>query len=306
MKLGFTFSTKYCRDLGLEWRDALEGLLSLYDWEYVRLPVYWDEIECERGVYDFSDVLEQIQILSRAGMKIVPVIGYRNPRWPERHGPKWLESVGSEEFEKCLFDWVERCVKALRAYESIVVWQVENEPFENDWGDDGFDVRNTYEKELALVKKLDEHNRPCMVTYGYKPWRKTFQKKMLCEDIVGLDIYFRAAFRMKGVRVVLSQFILPFARWRLRRDLRFVAEQGKEVWATEFQAEPWDCIDGALRDESLWKQTISAEQLHRSLKWMEDVGIDTVFLWGVEWWMTLGEEDRREFLRGLSKKNVIE
>lgn len=301
MKLGFTFSIKYCENLGLEWRESLEWILSLGAWEYVRLPVYWDRVESIEGEYDFSEIDELLEMIEGYGLSIVPIVGYQNARWPERHGPEWVKNMSQKEFEEVLLGWIEVCVSHLHTYESIVVWQVENEPYENDWGDEGFDVRHLYTKEISLVRQCDLQDRPCMVTYGYKPWRKTFHSQVLEEDISGLDVYFRAAFRRKGVRVVLSQFLLPFARWRFVRDVCYVRMQNTEAWVTELQAEPWDCIDGALYQKSLWSQTISPEQMRRSLRWVDQAGVDVVFLWGVEWWLTLLENDREAFTQVLNR-----
>jgi hypothetical protein len=228
--------------------------------------------------------------------------GYRNPRWPERHGPKWLEGLHEDEFREVLLAWVSECVQSLESFESISHWQVENEPFENSWGDDGFDVRELFEQEMKVIKNTDKLHRPCIVTYGYKPWRKTFPE-VLQEDIVGLDMYSKIGVKIFGRAWYLDMFQVPLMNLRLQREIEFIRKQGKSVWVTELQAEPWDVIDGALFDRSLWKKTITPDRLRRNFQFISNSEVDAVFIWGVEWWLTLDEEDKNEFVGVLKERS---
>lgn len=294
MQLGFTFSIKYCHYLGLDWKESLQKILDLCQWEYIRLPVYWDRVEGQRGECDFEEIREQLEIIKAYKTKVVLVVGYRNPRWPERHGPEWLEELSVVEFEQELLGFVEKCVREFRDEEIITAWQVENEPFEQDFGQKGYDVRPTYTKELELVRGLD--SRPCLITYGYKPWRKTFQNPDIPEDIVGLDVYSKIGIAHWSRTWYLDMLMLPFGRYRFKRDIEAVKRQGKSIWITELQAEPWDPAEKCLHDEDIWKETISPERLARNLKYVERAGAEVVFVWGVEWWLSLGEERCGEFV----------
>lgn len=299
MKLGFTFSIKYCEELGLDWREALLRILRFTNWEYVRLPVYWDRVEATEGVLDFSMIHEQIGMIREHDIKIIPVVGYRNPRFPEVHRPDWLKELSKKEFSDRLFEYVKSVHEELASYQSIFAWQIENEPFEYGYGMKEFDVRDTYQEEVSILRKLED--RPIVVTYGYKPWRKTFPEE-LQEDIVGLDVYSKIGVKVLGQPWYPDMFRVPFMSKRLKREINFIRKLGKSVWVTELQAEPWDVIDDALFDSLQWKKTITPNRLRRNLEFISSSEIDTAFIWGVEWWLTLQESDREAFTRVLNRK----
>jgi len=297
MKIGFTFSIKYCCDIGLNWQKTLKSILEVYPWEYIRLPVYWDTIEVKKDNIDYSCIKEQLEIISNYKIKVIPVIGYRNPRWPERHGPDWLNNISINEFNKEVLKWSERCIIELKPNQNISHWQIENEPLENNWGEAGFNVDKIYYEELKLVKSLD--NRDCLITYGFKTWNTLSGN--IREDIVGLDIYSKLGIKKFGKIWYPDMFYLPdnLILSRIRKDIKFADKNKSQVWITELQAEPWDVIDGVLLDKNKWMKTITPDRFSKLLNLSEKSGISNVLVWGVEWWWTLDPKDRTEFLSKL-------
>ncbi|MGA1047328.1 MAG: hypothetical protein ACO3UU_04910, partial [Minisyncoccia bacterium] len=298
MKLGFTFSIKYCQDIGLNWQQTLRSILEAYPWEYIRLPIYWDTIEVKKDIIDYSLIKEQLEIIYNYKIKVIPVIGYRNPRWPERHGPDWLDNIPINDFNKEVLKWSEKCILELKSNTNISHWQIENEPLENNWGKAGFDVDKIYHEELKLLKSLD--SRDCLITYGFKPWDTTFSGA-LKEDIVGLDIYSKLGVKKFGKVWYPDMFYLPdnIILSRIRRDIRFVEENKAQIWITELQAEPWDAIDKVLFDKNKWMKTITPDRFSKLLNLAVKSGIVTILVWGVEWWWTLDKKDRAEFISKL-------
>ncbi len=247
--------------------------------------------------YSFQEVWDQIKILQRAGVGIVPVVGYRNPRWPERHGPNWLQKYTQSEFEQRVLDWVERCVREFQSVSNIIAWQVENEPFDNHWGEAGFDVRPVYSRAIDTIRSMDP--RPCLVSYGFQPWKNNFGDKDLPEDIVGLDVYTKIGQKILGVPMYPDNFLVPFADQRLEHAVARLKRVEKEVWITELQAEPWDCVDGALSDRKLWERTIHPKRFARNIQHASRPGVSAICIWGVEWWYTLDTATRQAFLAQL-------
>jgi len=295
MKLGFTFSIKYCENIGLNWKQTLKLILESYPWEYIRLPIYWDKVETQKGKLDYTSIKEQLEIVSQYKIKIIPVIGYRNPRWPERHGPNWLDYMSHQDFNKELLRWIEQCINELRPNHSISTWQIENEPLENNWGETGFNVSEFYTQEIELVKTLD--HRECLITYGFKPWSKTF-KNPPSEDIIGLDIYSKLGIKKFGKIWYLDMFYLPEKTIlnRIQQDIEFAKQHNTKIWITELQAEPWDAVEGVLFNKNQWSKTITPNRFSKILDLSKKANISTTLVWGVEWWWTLDKEDRSEFL----------
>jgi len=294
MKFGFTFSIKYCLECNLDWRKTLVKILNSYHWDSIRIAFYWDMIMPNESDWIISEYQEMFEILSRYNINIVPAIGYRSPRWPERHFPEWIPNLSKEEFEQKLLNYLEKLILDLRQNKQIEAWQIENEPFENTWGQNGFDVREIYKKEIVLLKTLDE--RPVIVSYGYKSWQKTFYNTNLPEDIVGLDFYSKLGIRIKNIPIYMDLYQYPFQTFRLKKDVGFVLSN-KKAWVMELQAEPWDYKFIDIKNKKDIERTISPNRFMKNIQTIKKAGIDKAFVWGVEWWELLDKDYREEFYK---------
>ncbi len=99
---GVTFSKKMCDEIGLEWKTVYLGMLDDLKIKKVRLPIYWDEIEVEDDSWDFSDYDFMFDEGAKRGVEFIANIGWRLPRWPECHAPKWVESLENEKLRNIL------------------------------------------------------------------------------------------------------------------------------------------------------------------------------------------------------------
>ncbi|MBI4119635.1 MAG: EamA family transporter [Parcubacteria group bacterium] len=88
---GITFSQKFSRELGLNWKENYEAILNDLNAKHLRLIAYWDLIEPEDGKFDFADLDYQIRRAEENGAEIILVIGQKVPRWPECHYPEWIK-----------------------------------------------------------------------------------------------------------------------------------------------------------------------------------------------------------------------
>lgn len=305
MKFGFTFSLKYCNDLKLDWRKTLMKILKSYPWDSIRIAFYWDKIMPNESDWIISEHQEMLEILSSYDINIVPSIGYRSPRWPERHFPSWVQNLYQEEFEQKLLNYLEKLILELKQNRQIEAWQIENEPFENTWGQNGFDVRYIYQKEINLLKSLDK--RPVIVSYGYKPWQKTFYNPDFPEDIIGLDFYSKLGIIIKNIPIYMDLYQYPFQTLRFKKDVNFVLSKNKKAWVMELQAEPWDYKFIDIKNKKDIERTISPNRFMKNIQTIKKAGISKAFVWGVEWWELLDSEYREEFYRVLeeNKKDSI-
>ena len=74
---GVTFSTKFCEEIGLDWREVYLATLDDLEVREIRLPIYWDEIEKTSGVYDFSNYDYIIEEGEKRGVNFIVNIGWR-------------------------------------------------------------------------------------------------------------------------------------------------------------------------------------------------------------------------------------
>ena len=94
---GITFSAKYCNDMGLDYKEVYEAILDDLTVKKIRIPIYWNEIEQEEGVFDFSSYDYLINEGEKRGVDFIISLGYRVPRWPECHFPEWYSEKDQSE-----------------------------------------------------------------------------------------------------------------------------------------------------------------------------------------------------------------
>ena len=90
MKLGASFSHVHLRSLGLNPLRAIEGFKTL-NLPWIRLGCYWNEIEKQKGKYDFGNIEPLIEFCEKNNINVVLTIGMKASRWPEYYLPDWLE-----------------------------------------------------------------------------------------------------------------------------------------------------------------------------------------------------------------------
>ena len=69
-QLGVTFSHRYAQDIGLNWKETFVAVLDDLKIKKIRIPVYWDLVESEKGEYDFSDVDWQLSEAAKRNAEI--------------------------------------------------------------------------------------------------------------------------------------------------------------------------------------------------------------------------------------------
>lgn len=278
MQLGVTFSSVQAQRFGLDWQEAFLAVLDELNVKNLRLIAYWDEIEKEEGVYDFSNIRFQLEEAKKRNVDVILAIGYRVPRWPECFAPGWTARLSNSEFQTRLLKYIEELVLTLRDEKHISHWQLENEPYLEVFGlcpkpDPAF-----FEKEMELIKKLD--SRPVIVTDSgeLSAWGHAGEHG----DVFGTSMYIKVWNRYVG----FFEWVLPAAYYPLKFKI-FVGE--KPFYLMELQSEPWGSQDRFLGDIPIAEQLkiFNERHLKAYVSYAKKSGFSRIYLWGVEWWYWL-------------------
>lgn len=300
MEWGVTFSKKYAKALQLNWQKTYFDILYDLGADNIRIPVYWDEVEREEGVYSFEDYDWMISTADLAKVKIVLVLGRRLPRWPECFAPTWTKKMTDQQVQEKVLNLLKVEIEHFKKYDNIWAWQIENEPLLSVFGRCPPPDKKFLRKEIELIKSLD--NRPVIITDSgeLSSWFSTGK----LADILGTTMY----------RVVWNRHVgylyypLPPAYYRYKADLiQKLNPKVKKVIVSELQVEPW--AEGKTIPElSLERQfhSMSLERMKMNLRFAKATGFDRVYLWGVEWWYWLKTKHNRPEFWQLGKSLWVE
>lgn len=272
---GVTFSTKFCSELGLDWKETYLAILDDLKVKEIRLPIYWDEIEKSDGVYDFSDYDFIISEGEKRNVNFIVNIGWRLPRWPECHAPEWAQKRSLPVTQDKTIAMLGAVVDHYKDRKSIKAWQIENEPFLDAFGVCPPSDAKFFERELELVRSRD--NRPVVVSAtGELSW---WRKEALYGDIFGSTLYRVVWGKWSGyVRYPIPAWFYTFKAYMagIRPENRYIIE---------LQAEPW-VPQGSMIYLSAEEanKSFSIDQFRANLQFAVNTKFAKTYLWGVEWW----------------------
>lgn len=272
---GITFSTKFSEELGLDWKEVYLAALDDLQVKEIRLPIYWDQIEKEKGIYDFSDYDYIISEGEKRGVKFVANIGWRLPRWPECHAPEWASKKSLAFTQAATLDMLEQVVEHYKDNKAIIIWQLENEPFFDAFGVCPPSDEKFFKRELALVKSKD--NRPVMVSAtGELSW---WNKEAKYADIFGSTVYRVVWGKQTGyIRYPISSWF-----YRFKAFLNGIEPENRYI--VELQAEPWVPNGNMIYlPEKEAHKSFNLEQFKANLQYAINIDFEKSYLWGVEWW----------------------
>jgi len=282
VKLGMTFSSRYATDLGLDWHETYLALLGDMNVKHLRLPVYWDLVEKEKGVYDYADLDWQIAEATKHDAGVILTIGLKVPRWPECHIPEWANN-DAQVRRQGILHFIGQTIKRYKMNPTVVKWQIENEPFLPFGICPPFDV-TFLEQEVAFAKALDP-SRPILLTDSgeLSLWYGAAKRGDEFGTTLYRDIY------SKKVGGYFTYPIGPnFFRTKAWIVRTFAKQQNLSV--IELQAEPW--ASGWVADMPLAEQfrTMNETKLRENVEYAKRVGFPEIYLWGGEWWYWMKEK----------------
>lgn len=287
---GVTFSKTYAEGLGLDWKKAYEASLTDLNIKLLRLPAYWDDIEKNRGEFNFEDLDYEVNEAAKHNATIILAIGRRLPRWPECHDPSWLSGLSQDEQDAALLSMLETVVQRYNTNTVITTWQVENEPFLSSFGICPKPRPELLDTEIALVKKLDPV-RPVLITdSGELNW---WFKATARGDVFGTTFY-RYVFSDVLKRYWTNFYFFPWV-YRVKGGIIHLVHPDKPILVSELEAEPWTTqgIPNTPIDQQF--KTMSMDHFNTIIRLARKTGYSPQYLWGVEWWYWMKQKDHPEF-----------
>ena len=280
---GVTFSNRYAEQMGLDWKKVYIETLDDLQVKNIRLVAYWDEIEQEKDIYDYSNIKWQLEEAEKRNVNVILALGRKVPRYPECFEPKWWNELPSDNVkEQELLEYVKQTVNELRGFGSIKMWQVENEPFWPFGECDNPEIKKeTVSKEIEITRSLDK--RPILVQDSGEGglWKSTYEMG----DYLGISMYRKIWYDFWGV--FLGRFIYfqyPLAHWTYKIKANIVGVPVDKIIITELQGEPWGPgINSELTQEEK-DQTMSKNHFISTIDYAQKSGFKDLYLWGVEWW----------------------
>ncbi len=272
---GVTYSKKYATELELDWKEVYLKMLDDLKVKYIRLPVYWDDIEKTEGVFDFDDYFFMIEEGEKRNVEFILSFGMRTPRWPECHVPGWVNFYDKEFLQEKTLIMIESVVDNFKRFKSISYFQVENEPLLNTFGICPRSDYNFLKKEVELVKSID--SRPIIISATGE--LSLWSREADLADVFGTTMY----------RVVHNPFFgyikYPYFEGFYKSKAKALKLEKENVFIVELQAEPWMSLEEILKaegDEHL--KSFSIKQFKSNLRFAANTGFARAYLWGVEWW----------------------
>lgn len=272
---GVTYSKKYAEEIGLDWQETYLAILDELGVKKVRIPVYWDQIEKEPGVFDFSDYDFLIAEAEKRDVEVILNFGMRVARWPECHFPNWVEDSSTDYMQERTYKMIEEVVLHFKDSSAITFWQLENEPLLNSFGICPKSDYNFLKKELELVKKID--NRPVMLSATGE--LSFWQKEAKIADLFGTTMY----------RIVYNPLLgyikYPYTSGFYKFKAKMAGIDLKKAYVIELQAEPWipqEDIASVYKKD--YQKSFSLPQFKANVQFAIDTDFASVYLWGAEWW----------------------
>ena len=273
---GVSFSVKYARELNLDWKECFTALVDDLGVKRLRLMSYWDEIESERGSFDFNDLDWQVKQCEKKEVAVTMCLGLRQPRWPECHPPTWARMLNEDELKLAVVEFNNRVMERYKDNPAIISWQLENEALNRGIGTCIDYNRDRLKREYTAVKAMDASRNVLMSTSN------SVGLPLLgpIPDIVGFSIY-RSQYDYEKNRYTFSKTPAIFQRLRagvIRLFLR------KKVVIHELQTEPWGPKATVELSDEEQAISMNPERFRAVIEYAENTGIEYMDLWGGEWW----------------------
>jgi hypothetical protein len=278
---GLTFSSVMTQRFGLEWKSVYDAILSDLQPGFVRIPVYWDQVEPQEGSYIFDDVDFQINLAATYRVPVILAVGQKVPRWPECHFPSWLDRTDDEKRQERVLALLREAARRYKDRPEVLMWQVENEPFLR-FGECPRTTPEFYRDELAAVREED----PDAIIIGtdggeFGDWYRASRDT----DVFGTTLYRKVHSDLIGhFTYPLTPEFFPF-KSAVTRSLTgknqqpyLVIELGMEPWTKKqiYELTPKQQVE--LFTPADWRSNI---------RYARQARFGVYGLWGVEWWYYL-------------------
>jgi hypothetical protein len=310
--LGTSFARWRAEALGLDYRAAFERICAMR-FGLIRLSASWREV-AQFGYEHLDWLLGEAE---RARQPVLVTVGMKALGWPEFYLPDGMRPDDAAVHPRAI-DYVRAVTRRYRDNPTVMAWQIENEPFNRSGPQALWIPRRVVRAEADSVRSLDP-NRPLLVTaFAHfdegldrwssrhpSGWTRRLGLALAAErealsildrgDILGLDVYpsigwLDADGHERVARAAPDQ-LAAVAGWQ-----RIAREQGKRLWVTEAQAEPWE----ARRQTHGDPLSIQPEAIGDLLNRLVALGVETILLWGSEYWLWRADNGDPRWIEAVS------
>lgn len=287
---GATFSPQYAKYLRLDWQKIFIKMLDETNIKNLRLPTYWEEVEKDQDIFDFSDLDFMLNEAGKRNAKVIMVLGERQPRWPECHIPVWAKALTVPDRQKRLLHFMDQIIQKYKDNPQIWAWQIENEPMLKAFGE-GCDIpnRSFLMSEVDLVRSFS--NKPIIMTDSGElgAWVTSMQ----LSDIFGTTIYRQVYDKALGY----VTYPIPPYFYNIKSSVirNIFARTNQKTIIAELQAEPW-LSGGNFLSADKQAKIFTTKDFQDYVNFAERTGFDESYLWGVEWWYWMSQNGHPEYL----------
>ncbi len=286
---GMSFNTMYATQLGLDWKETYEAILTDLRVRHIRLAAHWPMVEPIDDVYNFTELDYQVRRAEEEGAEVILAVGRRLPRWPECHVPKWAESLTWEEQQQEILQYITTVVNRYKDSDAITYWQIENEPYLEVFAKDhcGEFDEAFFEREVAHFRSLDA-SRPFLITDSGNlgTWAGPYKHG----DAFGTSVY------LYFWNPELGQFrtIMPAWAYKVKTAAMELLYGKKPTFLIELSAEPWLLEPITDVDIETQYSRMDIDKINDILTYAEATGFAQQYLWGAEWWYWLKQNGHPE------------
>lgn len=288
---GVTFSSRYARYLNLDWEKTYIQMLDDLKVKNLRIPSYWDILQPQPQVYDFSETDYLLNEAGKRDAKVILVVGARQPRWPECHIPAWAKSLSVGDRQQRILQFIQKTVERYKNHPAVWAWQVENEPFLPFFGegcdpiDEGF-----LRTEVNLVRSISHKTIIVSDSGELGSWIVPMQ----ISDIFGTTLYRDVYNPVMGY---FSYPVLPYL-YNIKSQIgRIFAPGNLKTIIIELQTEPWLSPENSKKGTPLRQTEIfSLGNFNSNIAYAKKTGFDEVYLWGLEWWYFMAQQGYPQYL----------
>ncbi len=226
MKYGFSFARRQCEWLGLDWKECFTKLNSNL-FPIVRLSIYWNEIEKEEGIYDFSLIKKEIELATELNKEIIVTVGMKAQRWPEFFIPVFLKEQidfrgdvsKNEKLKAKTLDFLNASLDELNGYKNIKYWQIENEPLDPQWPEGAFIGKDFLKEEIGI---FHDDSRKLMLNFwpffnSIKPFPSSYKHPLPRKEFVKKNIKTKSKISIRIINA--NKFTLFILKYNIKISL---------------------------------------------------------------------------------------
>ena len=310
--IGTSFVRWRAEALGLDYRTAFQRICAM-GFGLVRLSASWREV----AQFGYAHLDWLLTEADRVRQPVLLTLGMKALGWPEFYLPEGLDPHDAAVQRRAIVH-VGEVTRRYRDNPAVVGWQIENEPFNRSGPNSWAIPRRLVRAEARTVRSLDPDRPMLVTTFAHfdegldrsssrhqSKWRRRLGVAIPAErealsvlrrgDILGLDVYRSIGWLDESGREQVAHAapdqLAVVASWQ-----RIARGQGKRLWVTEAQAEPWEAHRRTHGDPV----TVQPQAIPELVDRLVAIGVEAILLWGSEYWLWRADNADRRWIDAVS------